>query len=70
MATTSSNVPSAMRTKTFAERWYFTGMAILMLMVSIAGFAPAIVHPAGRPAPLTLLGATHGIFLLRGCYSF
>ena len=50
-----------MRTKTFAERWYFTGMAMVMLVVSIAGFVPAIVHPVGRRAPLTLLAAAHGI---------
>jgi hypothetical protein len=64
MAATSSQVPSAIRTKTFVERWYFTGMAIVMLVVSIAGFMPAIVHPAGRRAPLTLLAAAHGIVFL------
>jgi hypothetical protein len=64
MATTSSQVPSAIRTKTFVERWYFTGMAGVMLVVSIAGFMPAIVHPAGRRAPLTLLAAVHGIVFL------
>jgi hypothetical protein len=64
MATTSSRVPSAMRTKTFVERWYFTGMAVVMLVVSIAGFAPAIAHPASRRAPLTFLAAAHGIVFL------
>ena len=43
------------------SRWFFTGMAILMLATSIAGFAPAILNPAGRRAPLSLLGAAHGI---------
>jgi hypothetical protein len=52
------NKPQA---KPFVERWYFTGMAITMLAVSIAGFMPAIVNPAGRHAPLTLLAAVHGI---------
>jgi hypothetical protein len=61
MAATSSQVPSGVRTKTFVERWYFTGMAVVMLVVSIAGFMPAIVHPVGRRAPLTLLAAAHGI---------
>jgi len=64
MAATSSQVPSVARTKTFVERWYFTGMAIVMLVVSIAGFMPAIVHPVGRRAPLTLLAAVHGIVFL------
>ena len=61
MATTSSQVQSAVQTKTFVERWYFTGIAVVMLLVSIAGFMPAIMHPAGRRAPLTLLAAAHGI---------
>jgi hypothetical protein len=61
MAAISSHIPPLVRTKTFVERWYFTGMAMLMIVVSIAGFMPAIVHPAGRRAPLTLLAAVHGI---------
>jgi hypothetical protein len=36
-------------------------MAILMLATSIAGFAPAILDPAGRRAPLSLLAAVHGL---------
>jgi hypothetical protein len=64
MAATSSQLTSAVRTKTFVARWYFTGMAIVMIVISIAGFMPAIVHPAGRRAPLTLLAAAHGIVFL------
>jgi hypothetical protein len=41
--------------KAFAVRRYFTGTAILTLIVSTAGFVAAIAHPAGRHAPLTLL---------------
>ena len=47
--------------RTLFERWYFTGMAIVMLAVSLAGFMPAIAHPATRRAPLSLLAAAHGI---------
>jgi hypothetical protein len=36
-------------------------MAALMIATSIGGFAPAILNPAGRRAPLSLLGAAHGI---------
>ncbi len=62
---TATNLTSAQqRAKPFVERWYLTGMAIVMLVVSIAGFAPAIVNPAGRRAPLTLLAAVHGIVFL------
>jgi hypothetical protein len=61
MATTSYQTAAALRQEPFVERWYFTGMALVMLALSIAGFVPAIVHPAGRRAPLTLLAAAHGI---------
>jgi hypothetical protein len=42
-------------------RWFFSAMAVLMIATSIGGFAPAILNPAGRRAPLSLLGAAHGI---------
>jgi hypothetical protein len=48
----------------FAERWFFTAMALAMLAVSIAGFMPAIMHPSARRAPLTLLAAAHGALFL------
>jgi hypothetical protein len=64
MATAPNPTLSRQQAKPFVERWYFTGMAIIMLAVSIAGFLPAIVHPAGRRAPLTLLAAVHGIVFL------
>src|SRR5271170_1728991 len=57
-------IPTQQRAKPFVERWFFTGMAIVMLVVSVAGFMPAIVNPAGRPAPLTLLAAAHGVVFL------
>jgi hypothetical protein len=42
-------------------RWFFTGLAIAMLVTAFAGFAPSIVYTAGRRAPLSGLAATHGI---------
>src|ERR1044071_4917852 len=42
-------------------RWFFSAMAALMIATSIGGFAPAILNPAGRRAPLSPLGAAHGI---------
>jgi len=36
-------------------------MALLFIATSIAGFLPAIVQPATRRAPLTLLAEAHGI---------
>jgi DMSO/TMAO reductase YedYZ heme-binding membrane subunit len=44
-----------------AGRWFFVGMALLMIATSIAGFLPAIIEPATRRAPLTLLAVAHGI---------
>jgi hypothetical protein len=61
MVTTSFQASPAVRQKSFIARWYFTGMAIVMLAISIVGFMPSIVHPGGRRAPLTLLAAAHGI---------
>jgi len=64
MATASYPTSTQRSAKTFVERWFFTGMAIVMLVVSFAGFMPAIVNPVGRRAPLTFLAAAHGIVFL------
>ena len=51
-------------TKPVAHRtgqWFFAGMGLVMVAISIAGFLPAIVEPATRRAPLTLLAVVHGI---------
>jgi hypothetical protein len=42
-------------------RWYFVSMALVMLVVSVAGFAPSIVSPSRRLGPMTFLVAMHGI---------
>jgi hypothetical protein len=47
--------------KRFLERWSFAGLAILMIATAIAGFAPAMLDPAGRRGPVSALVATHGI---------
>ncbi len=49
------------RTQSFTQRWYFTGMALVMLLVATVAFLPSIAQPAGRRAPLSLLAAAHGI---------
>lgn len=46
---------------TFIERWFFVGMALVMIATSVAAFGPALVNPAGRRAPLSILAAAHGI---------
>jgi hypothetical protein len=45
-------------------RWYFVAMALAMIVVGVAGFAPSIMDPSRRFAPLTPLVAAHGILVL------
>jgi hypothetical protein len=44
-------------------RRYFVAMALAMIVVAVAGFAPSIVDPSRRLAPLTPLLAAHGILM-------
>src|SRR6185436_495237 len=45
------------------ERWFYIGIALAMIVFNVIGFAPALLEPAGRkaPLPLTPLVAAHGI---------
>ena len=61
MDTAPFQVSPILRRKSFVERWFFTGMALLMIAVVLAAFTPSIAHPAGRRAQLSVLAATHGI---------
>jgi len=45
------------------DRWYFVAMALVMIVVAVAGFAPSIIDPSRRLAPLTPLVAAHGILV-------
>lgn len=64
MATTVLQTLSKSQSHPLVGRWFFTGMALAMIATSLAGFAPAIVDPTGRRAPLSLLAAAHGIAFL------
>jgi hypothetical protein len=59
------SVPTAaadgIRQRNAIGRWYYPSMAVMMIAVAIAGFAPSIVDPSRRLAPLTPLVAVHGI---------
>jgi hypothetical protein len=44
-------------------QWYFVAMALAMIVVAVAGFAPSIIDPSRRLAPLTPLVAAHGILV-------
>ncbi|MGB9455330.1 MAG: hypothetical protein WCB12_04765 [Bryobacteraceae bacterium] len=61
MATALEQASTQLPRGRLIARWFFAGMAILMLATSVAGFAPAILNPAGRLAPLSLLAAVHGL---------
>jgi hypothetical protein len=63
MATLVRTSPQIMKSK-IVERWFFVGMAIAMIAMSIAGFGPSLVNPTRRRAPLSLLAAAHGIVFL------
>ena len=43
------------------ERWFFSWMALAMIVTSLAAFVPAIVHSSLRHAPLSPLAAAHGV---------
>jgi hypothetical protein len=59
--TTSAQTPLDVRKNVASERRYFTVMALVLIVISIAGFLPAIVDRASRRAPLTPLAAVHGV---------
>jgi hypothetical protein len=61
MATASvQNTPKLQRNSAL-DRYFFTVVATAMIAISLVGFLPSIVNPAGRRAPLSLLAAAHGI---------
>lgn len=60
MSTAVHQASAPLARKSFVGRWFFVGMAILMLAISIAGFAPAMLNPVGRRGPLSPLAAIHG----------
>lgn len=64
MATARTDAVTGILQKNAVERWYFVGMAVLMIAIAIAGFAPSIVDPSHRLAPITPLAAIHGILFL------
>jgi uncharacterized membrane protein YozB (DUF420 family) len=45
------------------DRWFYIGVAVLMILFNVAAFAPSIVDPSGRrvPLPLTPLVTAHAI---------
>jgi hypothetical protein len=42
-------------------RWFYVGMAVFVIIVSIAGFGPSIIDQSRRIAPATPLSIAHGV---------
>ncbi len=42
-----------------SEGWFYLGTALTTAAIAIVGFAPALLDPAGRQAPLTWAVAAH-----------
>src|ERR1022692_856695 len=61
MATAPYQTLSKPRNNASVERWFFTGMALAMIAISLTAFVPSITHPAARHAPLSPLAAAHGV---------
>jgi hypothetical protein len=61
MATTANQAHFTKPVSHRAGRWFFVGMALVMIAISIAGFLPAITDSATRRAPLSPLAEAHGI---------
>jgi hypothetical protein len=43
------------------DHWFYIGVGLTVITLSVAGFVPSIVNDSGRNAPLTLLVSAHGI---------
>ena len=55
MAPAANQTATTSRKRSFTERWFFVGIASIMIVTTIAGFLPAIISPATRHAPLSHL---------------
>ena len=70
MASAPYQTAPLLRTKSFLQRWFLTGIALAMIGVAMAAFTPSLAYPAGRRAPLNLLVAAHGIVFFVWLLSF
>ena len=64
MATAPYLTLSKPQSNVLVERWFFTGMALALIAISLVAFLPSITHPAERRAPLSALAAAQGIVFL------
>jgi hypothetical protein len=60
--------PSTVTHRRASGRWFYVGMAVFMVSVTIAGFSPSIIDQSRRIAPATPLSIAHGV--LAGAWLF
>jgi hypothetical protein len=53
--------PSAVTRRRSSARWFYVGMAVFMVAVSVAGFGPSIIDQSRRIAPSTPWSIAHGL---------
>jgi len=61
MATAPYRTQTQLKPRTRFDRWFFTGLALAMIVISLAAFLPRIANPVGRNAHLSAVAAAHGI---------
>lgn len=61
---TSATAAHSLTKSEMVERWFFTAIAIAMLVIVCAGFLPSMVNQSERRAPLSLLAVAHGLTFL------
>jgi hypothetical protein len=61
--TVFSRSAPARRAPARAGQWFYVGIAIVAVTLSVAAFAPSIVNQSERLAPLTPVVATHASFM-------
>ncbi len=61
MAIAGSQTSTQPRQRRFADKWFFTVVALAMIALCLAAFLPSLVHGNARRAPLSPLAIAHGI---------
>jgi hypothetical protein len=53
--------PSAARRQHRVDHWFYIGIALFVILLSVVGFGPSIIDQSRRTASLSLLVIVHGI---------
>jgi len=55
--------PAALAPPTKVDHWFYIGVAVLALVLSIAGFGPSIIDTSHRNAPPSVAVVAHGMLM-------